>query len=104
MPEGTIERMRARLAGLEPLDLEIEDDSARHAGHPGAAGGGGHYNLRMTSPRFEGKARIARHRLVYDALADLMQRDIHALAMVLQAPSETERRAGAPNPEHLPGT
>jgi len=98
MPEGTVERMRARLASLAPLDLAIEDDSARHAGHPGAAAGGGHYNLRMTSPRFEGKSRIERHRLVYDALADLMQREVHALAMVLLAPGETERRAGAPHP------
>ena len=66
MPEGTVERMKARLASLAPLDLAIEDDSARHAGHPGAASGGGHYNLRMISPRFEGKSRVERHRLVYD--------------------------------------
>ena len=98
MPDGTIARMRVRLAALAPLDLAIDDDSARHAGHAGAASGGGHYNLRMTSPSFEGKSRLERHRLVYDALADLMQREIHALAMVLQAPSETERRAGAPHP------
>ena len=103
MPEATAERMRERLAALDPLEVSIEDDSARHAGHPGAASGGGHYNLRLVSPRFEGKARIERHRLVYDALADLMQREIHALAMVLLAPGETERRAGAPHPPHLPG-
>ena len=98
MPEGTVERMRTRLASLTPLDLVIEDDSARHAGHPGAASGGGHYNLWMTSPRFDGKSRVERHRLVYDALADLMQREVHALAMVLLAPGETKRRAGAPHP------
>ena len=98
MPEGTVERMRARLTALAPLALSIEDDSARHAGHPGAAAGGGHYNLRMISPRFEGKSRVERHRLVYDALADLMQREVHALAMVLLAPGETERRVGAPHP------
>jgi BolA family transcriptional regulator, general stress-responsive regulator len=103
MPEGTIERMRGRLVALAPLEIAIEDDSARHAGHPGAASGGGHYNLRMTSSRFEGKSRVERHRLVYDALADLMQREIHALAMVLLAPGETERRAGAPHPHHIPG-
>jgi BolA protein len=57
----------------------------------------------VISPRFDGKSRVERHRLVYDALADLMQREIHALAMVLLAPGETERRAGAPNPAHLPG-
>jgi len=104
MPEGTAERMRSRLARLAPLDLVIEDDSARHVGHPGAAGGGGHYTLRMISPRFQGKSRVERHRLVYDALADLMQSEIHALAMVLLAPGESERRAGAPpHPLHIPG-
>ncbi len=103
MPEGTVDRMRDRLATLVPVELSIEDDSARHAGHVGAASGGGHYNLRLVSPRFEGKSRVERHRLVYDALAELMQREIHALAMVLLAPGETERRPGAPNPAHLPG-
>lgn len=103
MPEGTVERIRDRLAALAPLELAIEDDSARHAGHPGAAGGGGHYNLRMMSPRFEGKSRVERHRLVYHALADLMQREIHALAMVLLAPGETEPRSAAPHPDHTPG-
>jgi BolA protein len=103
MSEGTVERMRVLLAALAPLEIEIEDDSARHAGHAGAASGGGHYNLRMISPEFTGKSRISRHRLVYDALADLMQRDIHALAMVLLAPGEVERRAGAPHPDHIPG-
>jgi BolA protein len=103
MPEGTAERMRERLAALAPAAISIADDSALHAGHAGAASGGGHYTLRLVSPRFEGKSRVERHRLVYDALADLMQREIHALAMVLLAPGETERRAGAPNPPHLPG-
>jgi BolA family transcriptional regulator, general stress-responsive regulator len=91
MPEGTIERLRERLRVLEPITLEIEDDSARHAGHPGAAAGGGHYTLVLVSPRFVGATRIARHRLVYDAVADLMQREIHALAMTLLAPDETVR-------------
>ena len=103
MPEGTIQRMRTRLAVLAPQEIDIEDDSARHAGHAGAASGGGHYNLRMISAEFEGKPKIARHRLVYDALADLMQREIHALAMVLLAPGENDRRAGAPHPDHTPG-
>lgn len=103
MPEGTVGRMRERLAALAPLELAIEDDSARHAGHPGAASGGGHYNVRIVSARFEGRTRLERHRLVYDAFADLMQREIHALAMVLLAPGETERRAGAPHPHPLPG-
>jgi BolA protein len=89
MPEGTIERIRERLErSLEPLTLEIEDESALHAGHEGAKGGGGHYRVRLVSPRFEGLARLARHRLVYDALQDLMRREVHALSLVLLAPHE----------------
>ena len=81
--------MRARLEqGLQPLQLEIVDESAAHAGHAGAAGGAGHYRLVAVSARFAGLSRVARHRLVYDLLIDLMQRDIHALAMTLLAPDE----------------
>lgn len=101
MPEGTTDRIRARLADLAPLELEIEDESAKHAGHPGAAGGGGHYRLRVISASFSGESRMARHRLVYDALADLMQREIHALAMTLLAPGEAERPAS--HSEHTSG-
>jgi BolA protein len=97
--QATIEAMRARLtAALAPVALEIEDDSARHAGHAGAASGGGHFNLRMVSAAFAGRTRLQRHRLVYDPLADLMKRDIHALSMVLLAPEETPDR-GAASPE-----
>ena len=88
MPENTLESMRTRLSALEPLDLTIDDDSALHAGHEGAKSGGGHYRLRLVSHRFSGLARMARHRLVYDALRDLMRRDIHALTMTLLAPGE----------------
>jgi BolA protein len=88
MPEGTVDRIRALLAVLAPLELAVEHDSAQHAGHEGARGGGGGYRLRMVSERFSGLPRMARHRLVYDALHDLMQRDIHALSMTLLAPDE----------------
>jgi len=88
MPEGTIEQMRTRLAALAPIEIAIDDDSALHAGHEGAKSGGGHYRLRLVSERFSGLARMARHRLVYDALHDLMQRDIHALSMTLLAPDD----------------
>jgi BolA protein len=88
MPEGTIELMRARLAALAPSEMAIDDESALHAGHEGAKSGGGHYRLRLISERFSGLPRMARHRLVYDALHDLMQRDIHALSMTLLAPDE----------------
>ena len=88
--ETTAARVRAKLASLEPLELELIDESHSHVGHAGAAAGGGHYRLRLRSARFTGLARVARHRLVYDALAELMGREIHALALVLLAPDETK--------------
>lgn len=91
MPENTADRIRARLVPLEPLLIELRDDSASHAGHPGAASGGGHYELRLVSAQFTGQSKVARHRLVYHLLGDLMQREIHALAMNLLAPDEVER-------------
>jgi BolA protein len=84
-----IERIRARIeAALAPFDLEIGDDSALHAGHPGAASGGGHYTVRIVSPRFEGLRLVMRHRLVYDSVHDMMNTEIHALAITALAPSE----------------
>jgi BolA protein len=59
-----------------------------HAGHAGAASGAGHYHLRIVSRRFEGVNRVARHRLVYDCLRDMMHSDIHALTIIAFAPSE----------------
>ena len=88
MAERTMSEMRDRLAVLAPLELAIEDESALHVGHAGAASGGGHYRMTLVSAAFAGQPRVARHRLVYDALADLMQREIHALAMTLRAPDE----------------
>ncbi|HTN50439.1 MAG TPA: BolA family protein [Burkholderiaceae bacterium] len=88
MAERTIAVMRERLAVLAPLELKIEDESALHVGHAGAASGGGHYRMTLVSAAFAGQPRVARHRLVYDALADLMRREIHALAMTLLAPGE----------------
>ncbi len=88
MPEETVARLRERLQALQPQALAIDDDSEKHAGHPGAASGGGHYRLHLVSHRFEGLPRLARHRLVYDSLGEMMQRDVHALSMVLQTPGE----------------
>jgi len=104
MAEDVIERIRARLAQLEPLFLEVIDDSASHRGHPGAASGGGHYQLTVVSARFAGKTRVARHRLVYDLLPDLMQREIHALAMNLQAPNEVQRAPPSGHPYTEPSS
>jgi BolA protein len=88
-PDTRIERMRANIeAALAPAELEIGDDSALHAGHPGAASGGGHYRVRIVSPRFEGLRLVMRHRLVYDSVHDMMNTEIHALAITALAPSE----------------
>lgn len=85
---NTIERMRQKLATLAPADLVIEDESAAHAGHAGAQGGGGHYRLRIIAEQFAGMLPVARHRLVYATLAELMQRDIHALTIEALTPDE----------------
>lgn len=76
------------LATFTPSECLVEDESALHAGHAGAASGGGHYRVRLISSVFEGKNRLIRHRLVYDCLADMMHKDIHALAIIAIAPSE----------------
>jgi BolA family transcriptional regulator, general stress-responsive regulator len=83
-----IEQIHARLAVLEPSLVELSDDSHMHAGHAGAASGGGHYSLKIVSPRFEGQRLVMRHRLVYDALHEMMKTEIHALAITALAPSE----------------
>ncbi len=98
MAESTIAAMRDLLARLDPLELQIDDESARHAGHPGAQGGGGHFRLRLISPLFSGLSRLQRHRLVYDCLADLMHRRIHALAMILLSPEEAAAAGAHPPP------
>ncbi len=74
-----IERIRACLAPLQPLTVDISYDSALHAGHAGARSGGGHYRLTIVSNQFIGKSTLQRHRMVYSALHELMPRDIHAL-------------------------
>ena len=85
------ERIHALLsAGLEPLECVIDDESHLHAGHAGAASGGGHYRLRLVSARFEGLGKVARHRLVYDCLREMMTKEIHALAMTLLTPDEAQ--------------
>ena len=84
------DEMRARLQALEPSSLLIDDESALHAGHPGAASGGGHYRLALTSAAFSGRATVARHRMVYAALGDLMHGRIHALAIQARAPGEPD--------------
>jgi BolA protein len=87
---GTAELLRARLASLEPALLEIYDDSREHAGHAGARDGGGHFQLTIVSRRFAGVSRVARHRLVYQAVGDLIPARVHALAITAHTPEEME--------------
>lgn len=83
----TVARLRERLAVLQPLQLDIVDDSHRHAGHAGAREGG-HFQVHIVSAAFAGKSTVARHRLVYDAAGDLMRKGIHALAIHARTPDE----------------
>jgi len=80
--------IRDRLSVLKPVALELHDESAAHVGHAGAASGGGHWQLTIVSDAFRGKPSVARHRMVYEALGDLMERDIHALKIEAFAPEQ----------------
>jgi BolA protein len=82
-------RIRAALAALNPIEIELIDESHKHVGHAGARDGRGHYALRIVSEAFAGVSAIARHRKVYAALGELMQTDIHALSIVALAPGDT---------------
>lgn len=80
----TADDLRLRLAELlQPTVLDVLDESAAHAGHAGAdeSGFGTHFRVRIASPLFDGRSRVARHRLVYDALQDFVDRGLHALAI-----------------------
>ncbi|UTH73405.1 BolA family transcriptional regulator [Chromobacterium sp. IIBBL 290-4] len=85
---STIEMLEAALQSLAPDHIDIQDDSALHAGHAGAKGGGGHYTLTIVSARFAGLGRIQRHRLIYQTLGDLMTSRVHALAIRALTPEE----------------
>ena len=82
MNQQRTERIRSLLeAALEPESLVVEDDSHLHVGHEGAKGGLGHFSVSIVSAKFSGMNMLARHRAVYTALGDMMQTDIHALAI-----------------------
>lgn len=83
--------IRSRLeAAFNPDELDVVDDSHRHAGHAGARDGRGHFQVRILSRRFAGKRTIERHRMVYAALGPMMQTDIHALGLVALSPDDSE--------------
>jgi BolA family transcriptional regulator, general stress-responsive regulator len=81
--------MRERLGALHPLSVDLRDESAQHAGHAGSRPSGGtHWQLAIVSEAFRGKSTVARHRMVYEALGDLMKTDIHALRIEASAPEQ----------------
>ena len=82
--------MRQRLSTLQPLRMELHDESRQHEGHAGARpSGGSHWQLTIVSEAFRGKTPVARHRMVYEALGDLMKRDVHALRIEALAPEQS---------------
>jgi BolA protein len=82
--------MRERLQSLGPLMLDLQDESGQHAGHAGSRpSGGSHWRLTIVSEAFRGKSAVARHRMVYEALGDLMKSDIHALRIEASAPEQS---------------
>ena len=84
-----VEAIRSRIEqALSPQRVEIVDESHKHAGHAGAAGGGGHFAVTIVSSRFEGRSTIERHRMVYLAVTDLMPQAIHALSIQARTPEE----------------
>jgi BolA protein len=90
MTAERIDMIRTRLEReLQPVALDIIDESAKHAGHAGAASGGGHFIVNITAAAFRDKTSIQRHRQVYDALGDIMHSEIHALSIQARTPEET---------------
>jgi BolA protein len=82
--------IRNKLAELRPVSMELVDESNQHIGHAGARpSGGSHWQLTIVSEAFRGKSAVARHRMVYEALGDLMERDIHALRIEALAPEQS---------------
>ena len=79
------DRLQQRFA---PLELSVQDDSAMHAGHAGARDGRGHFTVRVVSKEFADHGRVERHRMVYAALGELMQTEIHALSISAFTPEE----------------
>lgn len=83
-----IAAMQERLAALNPTCLEIIDESHKHAGHAGSRDGGAHYRLQIVTHEFTGKGTLARHRMIYSALGEMMKREIHALNIQANTPDE----------------
>ncbi len=92
MPTRVEKIQQLLMDGLNPSKLELHDDSQSHAGHAGVReSGGGHFYATIVSNAFEGKNLVRRHQLVYEALGEMMQTDIHALSIKAYTPNEFER-------------
>ncbi len=92
MSRERLAMIRARIeASLAPAELDVTDESHLHQGHAGARDGRGHFRVRIVSEKFTGLKPLQRHRLVYDAVGDLMQTDIHALAVAALTVAETRQ-------------
>jgi BolA protein len=87
MERATLIENRLREA-FTPQKIEVRDDSHRHAGHEGAKGGGGHFTVSIISLRFQGKSSVQRHQMIYQALGEMMKKEIHALSIQAFAPDE----------------
>lgn len=88
-----VDAMRQKLAALNPTQIDIIDESHKHAGHAGAKAGGGHYVLRIVSGEFVGKNTLARQRMIYSALGEMMQHhEIHALTIQAFTPEEAQAK------------
>jgi len=85
---STIKLIKQKLAVLNPEKIEILDESAKHEGHEGAKNGGGHFFLTIVSCDFSKKSTMDRHRMIYAALGEMMNRDIHALSIKAYTPEE----------------
>lgn len=84
-----VEDIEAKLrSAFNPESLDIIDDSHKHAGHAGAKSGGGHFDLTIVSAQFSGQNTVMRHRMIYDALGEMMQTEIHALSIKAFSPDE----------------
>lgn len=92
MTEQRVAIIRSRLEeAFQPEELQVKDESHKHAGHAEARDGRGHFNVRIVSERFAGTSPIERHRMVYETLDDLMKTDIHALSLTALTPSRTDQ-------------
>jgi BolA protein len=89
MARPSVERIKSRLeSAFAAARVSVRDDSARHAGHEGAHGGAGHFQVRIESEAFAGRSRLQRHRMVYKALADMLPGEIHALNIEAISPDD----------------